>query len=195
MCVHPVAEGARFASGIEHEDRGTLHVVALDGAGHAAAQVEHLHAAIVRSDQRPFGGGQRNDELTLRMLAVDLQGARETKRNLRDPGEVLDVALGGRRVKRVLVEVLQLDAADLLDEPLPLGDDTGRIVVLLGIRDSDCLRLGLVGHVVLHLERQPAQSLHLDRDLDLVGAVWEQAPGRSKVCHLSSAETPPASRQ
>jgi hypothetical protein len=45
-------------------------------------EVEHLHAAVVRGHQRALGGGQRDDELALRVLAVDEERPGEAERHL-----------------------------------------------------------------------------------------------------------------
>ena len=71
VVVDPLREVARLAGGVEDEDRGALHGVVDHGAGDAAGEVEHLHAAAVGGDQRAFGGRQRDQELALGVLAVD----------------------------------------------------------------------------------------------------------------------------
>ena len=79
VLVDPVAEGPGLARGVEDEHRGALHVVALDGAGHPAGEVEHLHPAVVAGDQRALGRGQRDDELALGVLAVHRAAARRSR--------------------------------------------------------------------------------------------------------------------
>ena len=118
-----VDEVAAVAGVVEDEDRRPLHAVAHHRAGDAAREVEHLHAAVVGGDQRALGGGQRDDELPLGVLAVDLERAGEADRHLGDAGEVLDVALGDGGVEGELVDVLELDARVLLDELLARLDD------------------------------------------------------------------------
>ncbi len=102
-----------------------------DRAGHAARAVEHLHPAVVRRHQRALGGGQRDQELAARVLAVDLQRAGEADRNLGHADEVLDVAAGDLRIERELVHVLQALARELLDEALPPFDHRRHEVVVL----------------------------------------------------------------
>jgi hypothetical protein len=89
---------------------GTLHAVVDHRAGHPATEIEHLDSPVVRGDQRAFGGGHRNQELSPGMLAVDLQRTGEADRNLGHAGEVFDVALEPRRIEGVVTQVLELHA-------------------------------------------------------------------------------------
>ena len=135
----------------------------------------------------PSAGGQRDDELALGMLAIHLERAGKPDRDLGHTGEVLDVSLGDLRVERVAVQVLQLHPAELLHEPLPLGDDRGGVVVFLRQRDRPGPLLR-VSHVVLHGEGQPADPFDLDGDLDLVSPFRQHLPGRAQLSHLAKWE-------
>ena len=83
----------------EHEDRRTLHRIVDHGAFDAAAQVQHLHAAVVRRNQGALGGGQRDQEIALGVLAVDAERSGESQWHLGDPDEMLAVAVGHMGVK------------------------------------------------------------------------------------------------
>ena len=177
VVLHPrdeIAPGARI---LEDEDRRALHGIGDDGDLHAARQVQQLHAAIVRGDERAFGGGHRDDEVALRVFAVDAQRAGKADRDLGDPGEVLDVAFGRVRIERILPDVLRLRAGHLLDQRLPLFDD-GVAVVVVGIaRNADALHF-IFRDGVFDLELQLAEGLGLKGDLDLVQAQRQRREAR-----------------
>jgi hypothetical protein len=130
-------------------------------------KVEHLHAAIVGCHQRAFCRRHRYDELTLRVLAVDLQRAGKADGNLRHTGEVLDVAVERVRVERIVGDVGQLRAAVLLDERLPRLDDRIAVVVVVVARDAGDGRTTLDDRAV-DLEREHTEGRGLKLDLDLV---------------------------
>ena len=86
---------------VEAEDRRPLHPVVEHRRGDPAGVAAQLHAAAVRRDQRALGRRERDEELPLRVLAVDQQRPGQPDRHLRDAEEVLDVARQRRRVERV----------------------------------------------------------------------------------------------
>src|SRR5262245_23914699 len=111
------------------------------------------------------------------MFAMDGDRPGEPQRNLRDAGEVLAVAGGAVRVERVFGRVLQLDAAELLGEALPLADDRLGIIIRRVAWNLDAPLVHL-GDRVLDLELQRAERLTLERDLDLVLAEWQRRDPR-----------------
>ncbi|OQC19618.1 MAG: hypothetical protein BWX71_02608 [Deltaproteobacteria bacterium ADurb.Bin072] len=131
MLVDPQDEVPGLAGRVEHECRGPLHLVLDHRGGHPAAHVDDLHAAVVGCHQRPLTGAQRDEEIALCMLAVYSERTGETHGDLCHAGEVLDVAPGHRRVKGVVLDVVQSNAGILFDEFLALADDVHVIVVLL----------------------------------------------------------------
>ena len=145
VLVEPLAERARPAGALEQERRRALHAVVHDRRPHAAGRVEQLHAAVVGGDQRALGGRHRDVELALGVFAVDEQRAGDAERDLRDAGEVLDVArhLGG--ILGVGPHVLQRGAR-LLGQEVAAGLG-GLVCVVVGLpRDGDPLGGGCGGH-------------------------------------------------
>ena len=102
-------------------------------------------------------------------------------------GEVLDVALGDVRIERVAVEMLQLHPAERFDESLPLPDHLRGAVVLLRIRNGSGPLLRLP-HMIPDLDRQAADSLHLDGDLDVVRALGDHLPRGPEVRDLAEGK-------
>ncbi len=174
VVVDPLREVARVAGVVEDEDRGALHGVLDHGRRDAAGLVEDLHAAAVGGDERALGGRQRDQELALRVLAVDSQRAREADRDLGDADEVLDVAARHRRVEGVPVDVLELLAAVVADEALPHLRHALIVVVLLVVGDLDALG-GLLGDGVGDLEVELAERRGIELHDDLVVPVGERA--------------------
>ena len=91
--------------------------------------LEQAHAAVVAGDQRALGGRQRNIEVSLGVLAVDAQRTGHADRNLRDAGEVLDVARQHARVERELPDVIEACSGLVAQELPAVRRDFGRVVV------------------------------------------------------------------
>lgn len=90
--LYPDGEITRLAGVVEGKNWGALHGIADDGAGDAAAEIEHFDAAIVGSDQCAFGCGQGDDEIALRVFAVDGKRTGEANGNLGDACKVFHIA-------------------------------------------------------------------------------------------------------
>ena len=157
VVVHPAAEVAGAAGRLEDEHRRPLHLVVDDGAVITPPdRLSDLDAAVVRGDQGALGGGQRDEVLAPGVLPSDAQDRpREADRDLGHAGEALDVALGGVRLDRVVGYVVGLDAGELGDEPLALGDDLVGAVVVLGVGHADAIVL--LGDGVIDLELEVAK--------------------------------------
>ena len=194
VVLHPLDEVAPGARILKDEDRRALHRIGDDGDLHAARQIHQLHAAVVRRDERAFGGGQRHDEVALRVFAVDAQRTGKADRDLRDPGEIFDVPFGRMRIERVLPDMLRLRAGDLLDQRLPLLDDRFAVVVVGIARNANALR-GFFREGVFDFELQLAERLRFKDDLDLVHAHGQQRArwsASSRSCAKERpAESPP----
>ena len=115
--------------------------VALD----SAALGEQTHAAVVAGDQRTFGGGERDEEVTLGMFAVDANRPGDADGHLRDANEILDVAGKDRRVERVLCHVREIGAGSLANEIAADCRHRVGIVVLAIARHTDPVKRGALG--------------------------------------------------
>ena len=180
LSLEPLLEVAGLAGGLEDEDGRALHAVVGDGALHAAGQVEHLHPAVVRGDERALRRRHRDEEVAVGVLAVDRQRPGDAERDLRDADEALDVALQRVRVERVVRDVLELRSRELLHELLPLGDGILGVVVLRVARDADPVLVTL-GDGVLHLERELSEVVRIEADLDLMHAVPQRRSVRDDM--------------
>ena len=192
--LHPAHELARVAGIVEHEHRRALHRIADDRAGHPTRQVQDLHAPVVAGDQRAFGRGQGNDELTLGMLAFDVDRPGEPQRNLGHAAEVLGVAVGDVGVERIVVDVLQSGPGVILDEFLPGGNGLRAVVVGSVARNLHRLRL-LFGDAVVDLQLQPAERLGLEADLDFVFSDGQRVDGGDDVKRAAQREVDGLGRQ
>ena len=187
VVLDPPPEGQGLPRAVEDEHRGALHVVALDRAGHTAGQVEDLHPPVVGGHQGALGGGQGDQELALGVFAPDMQRPRESQRDLGHTGEVFDVALGHPGIEGILADVMKLHSGQVLYEGLPGRDDGWGVVVLLGTGHRGRLCPGKA-HAVLHLEAEGAQALHLQGDLDGVGAFLDFLPRGPEMGDLLQGE-------
>jgi hypothetical protein len=183
----PGLEVPRLAGALEDEHGRALHLVVHHGAGHAAGEVEHLHAPVVGGHERALGRGHGDEEVPLGVLAVDGEGPGEPHRHLRHADERLDVALEDVGVEGVPPEVLDALAGLRLQEALARADGLLRVVVRLVARHLDAV--GLRGDDgVLHLEPEPAHPLDLEGELDLVDALAHLHAGGVDVDHLAERE-------
>ena len=73
----------------------------LPGAGcrRAAAAVDGVEGVLVRGDQRAFGGGERHDEIALRVLAADVHRTGDADRHLGVADEAFDAARQARGIR------------------------------------------------------------------------------------------------
>ena len=142
----PQAEVPRLPRTRENEHRRPLHGLARDRGGHAAAFLDHPHAAVVAGQHGAFDRGHGDIEFALGVLAVDQQRAGQANGNLRHPEQVLDIAghLGG--LEGELFGVLQCRRRILFDKRLALPHNVHAVIVVVGTRDffthGGCLLIG-----------------------------------------------------
>ena len=92
---------------------------------------------VVAGDESPFGGRQRHVELSLGVLAVDLQWPGYSDRHLGYAREVLDVSGQNSGVERELPDVVEASAGLLAQELAALCRDLGRVIVFLVSRGCE----------------------------------------------------------
>ena len=106
------------------------------------------------------------------MLPAHAEWAGQSHRHLRDPDEVLTIALGQMRVKGIPDDMLQLYLARLFDQSLPLPDDFG-IVVILIVAGNVTLLPAVGANRILHLEPKMAEGARLEIQGDFMVSDWQ----------------------
>ncbi len=165
--LHPRNKFASRASIAEDKHGCALHGIGEHRAPHTAAQVENLAATIVRGNQRPFGGCQRNQKLAVGVFAMDLDRASDPNRNLRHPDEILTIAFGQMRVKGILKDMVRARAARLCNKGPSLLNDFGRVIVTLRTRNARWM-MAIPADRILDLQSQLAERTRFEGNLDFV---------------------------